>query len=110
MLREHLEKKSDNWHVKSRNKLRKSVSHKLKRTFVGCLDVIEKELDLEDEELARAFRKMRYKILGIGNDQIRYMEAELERYNISYIPYTYEMKVVPIEKILEINEKRNRDE
>ena len=82
-LGKHTERKEDNWSVGSKEKLKASMRHKLKRTFVGCLDVIEKELGKNNE----LFKKMRGKILSIGNDQIRNMELELDKYNVEFIPY-----------------------
>lgn len=98
MLREHADKKTDKWSVGSRNKLKASMRYKIRRVFAACLDIIEHELGLprEDREL---FDKIRKKILGIGNDQIRNMEAELERYNISYIPYHLDMTVISLEQL-----------
>jgi len=98
MLREHTEKKADRWSVGSKEKLKASIRHKLKRVFVGCLDVIEKELRVgmpDNDDNEEKFRRMRNKILGVGNDQIRNMELELEeRYNIEFIPY--EIRLEPL--------------
>ncbi len=99
-LEKHIEKKIDNYSIGSRQKLKAAMRHKVKRTFVGALDAIEKELGVpaskENEEL---FKKLRSKILSIGNDQIRNMEVELERYNIEFIPY--HVKFIPLDKIEE---------
>lgn len=103
MLREHTEKRMDNWSRGSKEKLKASMRHKLKRVFVGCLDAIEKELGVgvglpDNDRNEVAFRKMRNKILGIGNDQIRNMEMELEeRYNVEFIPYDITLKTLPRE-------------
>ena len=70
------------------------MRHKLKRTFVGALDAVESELNAEEKE---RFRRIRSKILSIGNDQIRNMEIELERYNVEFIPY--QLMILPLEKL-----------
>lgn len=93
MLKEHINKKNDNYSKGSRKKLAAAISNKIKRTFVGCLDVVERELGEDSEE----FKRIRRKILGIGNDQIRNMQLELEKYNVEFIPYHIEMKVKPID-------------
>lgn len=92
-LSKHLDKKTDNYSIASRKKLRAAINHKIKRIFVGCLDAVEKELGISSTSSgddAEAFRKLRSKILSIGNDQIRNMETELERYNVEFIPYHIE--------------------
>lgn len=58
------------------------MRHKIKRTFVGALAAIEEEVNDKEK-----FKKIRSRILSIGNDQIRNMETELEKYNIEFIPY-----------------------
>jgi len=93
-LGKHLEKKDDNYSLGSREKLRAAMRHKLKRTFVGCLDAMEREFlngSLEDKE---KFKRIRGRILSIGNDQIRNMEVELEKYNVEFIPYHVEFRVI----------------
>jgi hypothetical protein len=114
MLREHADKKDDRWSVGSRNKLKASMRYKIRRVFAACLDIIEHELELSKKDKG-AFEKVRKKILGIGNDQIRNMEAELERYNISYIPYHIDMEVISLDELKELlkgegNEGKNIQE
>lgn len=92
MLREHLEKKTDKYSKGSKKKLQKAIVHRIKKTFVTCLEELE-DCGLSDEE----FNKLRKRILGVGNDQIRNIEAELEKYNVEFIPYHIELKVKPIE-------------
>lgn len=92
MLKEHLNKKTDKYSKGSKKKLQKAIIHRLKKTFVTCLEAIE-ELGLSEE----VFNKLRKRILGVGNDQIRNIEMELEKYNIEFIPYHIIMAVKPIE-------------
>lgn len=94
-LSNHTELKKDSYSKGSKKKLIKGVVHKIKRTFVACLDVVEKELGSDSEE----FQRIRRRILGIGNDQIRNVEMELqERYNVEYLNYTIQMEVKPLEE------------
>ena len=88
-LGKHLEKRTDKYSIGSREKLRAAMRHKIKRTFVGCLDAVERELLPDDKE---KFKKIRSKILSLGNDQIRNMETELEKYNVEFIPYHVEFR------------------
>lgn len=106
-LKEHTEKKVENYFIGSRQKLRASMRHKIKRTFVGCLGAIEKELGIpQDNTHEELFKRLRGQILSLGNDQIRNMEAELERYNIEFIPYQF--TIMPLEK--EISAERQEGE
>ena len=93
-LGKHLEKKDDNYSLGSREKLKAAMRHKIKRTFVGCLEALEHELAGGGPEDRAKFKKLRSRILSIGNDQIRNMEAELEKYNVEFIPYHIEFKVI----------------
>lgn len=94
-LGKHTKVASDNYSKGSKKKLQKNIVHRIKKIFVTCLDLIEDELTFEQ------FNIVRKKILGVGNDQIRQLEAELQRYNVEYIPYHIEMKVKPIEGVPE---------
>ena len=92
-LGKHVEKKEDTYSIGSRQKLKAAMRHKIKRTFVAALDIIEKELDKNSD----AFKRMRSRILSEGNDQIRNMEIELERYNVEFIPY--QMVFLPMDRL-----------
>jgi len=94
-LSRHTDKKTDNWSVSSKKKLKAAVEHKMNRIFVGILDVLDTakiEGKMEEDE----FQKIRSKILNIGNDQIRNIRKELDdRYNVEFIPYQIEFKIIP---------------
>ena len=93
-LSSHTEKKTDNWSVGSKKKLKASVRHKMKRIYVGVLDALDGELragNIDDDTA----RRLRSKVLNIGNDQIRNIEMELEdRYNVEALNYHIEFKVI----------------
>ena len=95
-LEKHTEKKIDNYSIGSRQKLKAAMRHKIKRTFVAALDAIETELHADEND---RFKRIRGKILSAGNDQVRNMEIELERYNIEFIPY--QIKFVSPDKMPE---------
>jgi hypothetical protein len=93
-LGRHTDKKTDNWSVGSKKKLKASMRHKMRRIYVGILDALDKEKadGLISQEAAQ---RLRSKILNIGNDQIRNMEMELEdRYNVEAINYHIDFKVI----------------
>jgi|SRR5690606_14192227 len=96
-LKKHLEKKTDKYSIGSREKLKAAMRHKIKKTFVSCLNLIESELVDKNIVSDETFRTIRSKVLDIGNDQVRNMENELEKYNIEFIPYHIELKVIPME-------------
>jgi len=93
-LSRHIEVKNDNWSLSSKKKLGASIRHKMTRIYTGTLDALDKELsdDSIDED---AHRRLRSKILNFGNDQIRNMELELQRYNVEFVNYHIEFKVIP---------------
>jgi len=101
-LEKHIEKKEDNYSIGSKAKLKAAMRHKIKRTFVGCLDALEQELgvpfskeELEipsNKEKLELFNSLRSKILSLGNDQIRNMETEMDKYNIEFIPYHIKLR------------------
>lgn len=93
-LSNHIDLATDNWSVGSKKKLKVSVRHKMKKIFVGILDILDKEKASGniDEE---TFKRIRSRVLNIGNEQIRNMEIELDnRYNIEALNYHVEFKVV----------------
>lgn len=98
-LSDHINKKTDNYSLGSKKKLRASMQNKIKRTFVGILDSLESELDKNNPRELELFHKLRRKVLSIGNDQIRNMENELEKYNVEFIPYHIEMQVKPLDNV-----------
>lgn len=92
ILGKHTEKKEDKYSKGSRQKLKAAIRHKIKRTFVEALNAIE--IEFTDKETER-FKRVRSKILSVGNDQIRNMETELERYNVEFIPYQIKLLQPP---------------
>ena len=94
-LGKHVDKKEDNWHDKSKKKLKASIRQKMKRIYVGILDSLDKER--ADGKLDEStFKKIRSKILNMGNDQIRNMESELDnQYNIEFLNYHIDFKIIP---------------
>jgi adenosyl cobinamide kinase/adenosyl cobinamide phosphate guanylyltransferase len=90
-LGKHLEKKTDNWSVGSKKKLTKAVEHKMKRIYVGLLDALDKEVNNGTISKDTA-ALLRAKVLNIGNDQIRNMGLELDKYNIEFIAYHIEIR------------------
>lgn len=93
-LSNHVELATDNWSIGSKKKLKVSMRHKMKKIFVGILDVLDKEkangnIDTE------TFKRLRSRVLNVGNEQIRSMEIELDgRYNVEALNYQVQFKVV----------------
>lgn len=105
-LKDHIDKKEDSYSKASRQKLKAAMRHKIKRTFVGCLNEVESELGIssDNSQNQEVFKRIRSKILSIGNDQIRNMELELDKYNVEFIPYHITFTVVEHKKIGDIKE------
>jgi hypothetical protein len=95
-LGKHIEIKTDSWSVGSKKKLSKAVEHKMKRIYVALLDALDKEVT-EGKITKDCSNRLRSKILNIGNDQIRNMNLELDKYNVEFIAYHYEFKNPPVE-------------
>jgi hypothetical protein len=97
-LSDHIEKKTDPWSVASKRKLKASMRHKIKRTFVPLLDAIDKE-KADGKIDSATHRRLRSKALNSGNDQIRNMEMEIDsRYNVEALNYHIEFKVIQPEE------------
>jgi len=97
-LSDHIELSDDPWYLASKRKLKASVEHKMKRIFVGILEILDNEKssgNISDD----TFKGLRQKILNIGNDQVRNMRIELDgRYNVESLNYHVELKVVQQEE------------
>lgn len=93
-LGKHIEVKSDNWSKSSKKKLSKAVEHKMKRIYVGLLDALDKEA-VAGNITTECANRLRSKVLNIGNDQIRNMNLELDKYNVEFIAYHYEFRNPP---------------
>ena len=93
-LSDHIKLKEDNWSVGSKKKLVASTRYKMRRIFVGLLDVLDKERDAGNISHG-TYRRMRSYVLNLGNDQVRAMETELSsRYNVEFLNYHVEFKVL----------------
>jgi hypothetical protein len=93
-LSNHTKLAEDNWSIGSKKKLKVSMRHKMKKIFVGILDVLDKE-KLSGNIDEDTHKRVRSRVLNIGNEQIRNMELELDaRYNVEALAYHVEFKVV----------------
>lgn len=93
-LSDHIDIKTDNWSLASKKKLKASTRHKMRKIFVGILGVLDTEKANGTID-ADTHKRLRSKILGIGNDQVRHMEAELDsRYNVEFLNYHVQFKVI----------------
>jgi hypothetical protein len=94
-LSDHIKIKEDNWSIASKNKLKASMRHKMNRIFVGILELLDKEKASGNIDRETG-KRMRNRILGIGNDEVRSMETELDaRYNIEALNYQIEFRNPP---------------
>lgn len=96
-LSDHIDIKTDNWSLASKKKLKASMRHKMKKIFVGFLGELDTELTNGTIDKA-THKRLRSKILGTGNDQVRHMETELDsRYNVEALNYHIQFKVIGAE-------------
>jgi hypothetical protein len=75
---------------KDRDILKSKVSRSIQLVFQESLCLMQMLMPPNEYKLARS------KILGVGNDQIRYVEDELENYLIKYSPY--KKQIIQIER------------
>ena len=79
---------------------------KIRTGFIGAISEIEQSFgllwghDKPDSQLTenerkwlKLWKRVRGRILGNGNDQIRKLEKELDRYEIKYKGYNYQLPV-----------------
>jgi hypothetical protein len=95
-----MERRTEKYWLGSKEKLKAAMRHKIKRAFVGSLDAIERELDeweFSEKDKDQFMTAIRRRILGNGNDQIRNMESELDKYNVEFMPYHIEFREVELE-------------
>ena len=93
-LSNHIKLAEDNWSIGSKKKLKVSMRHKMKKIFVGILYELDRE-KLNGSIDKETFKRIRSRVLNIGNEQVRNMEIELDsRYNIEALNYHVEFKVV----------------
>ena len=93
-LSDHINVKDDNWSIASNNKLKASMRHKMRRIFVGVLELLDKE-KANGNISKETGRRMRTRILGMGNDEVRSMETELDvRYNVEALNYHIQFKII----------------
>ena len=97
-LSDHIEHAKDPWSVASKRKLKASMRHKIKRTFVPLLDALDKE-KADGNIDSETHKRLRAKALNAGNDQIRNMELEIDnRYNVEALNYHIEFRVIQPEE------------
>jgi len=107
-LGKHIEHNVDNYSVGSKKKLKAQVEHRMKRIFVGILDLLDRE-HVSGNINEETFKSLRSQVLNIGNDQVRNIRKELdERYNVEFIAYHIVLPVIPIHENPNIQLGRGR--
>jgi len=98
-LSRHKKVLDDQWSVSSKIKLMKFAVHKIKRLYVSILEALDLELSSGSMD-KKTHGRLRSVVLDNANDQIRNLKNELEnRYNVEFVPYHIDMKVVDMEDI-----------
>ena len=89
---------------KSRERLEKIATAKIRTTMIGAIASVEEhfghlwgegELDTtpEEEELREAFEDMRSEVLDKGNSQIRNLKAEIMQYDVEWLRYHVDIPI-----------------
>lgn len=90
--------KDDVYKERSKERLTKIASSKVKTTMIGAIASIEKHLghlwgheelthSEAEDELKRVFENLRAEILDKGNSQIRNLETEISEYDVEWKRY-----------------------
>lgn len=78
--------------IRSRERLKKNIERKFKKLFGTALYLFEthnREAIERDPEIHKEFKS---ELFRLGNRLIQNMKKELDCYNVTYIPFTLEMK------------------
>ena len=97
-------KDNPSYKKKSKDRLHRIVSQKIKTTMIGAISSVEdhfgfllEEDNPNNKEMQEIFKKLRSEILDKGNHQIRNLQKEFELYDISL--NTYQAVFLPVRKI-----------
>ena len=89
---------NNKYDIKSKERLTRIISTKIKTAFIGALSAFEQsefmELARQDRHLFRAYQNLRSKILNLGNEQIREVEKEIGAYEVKLGRHYYKMPVL----------------
>ena len=88
----------DQYDVKSRKRLEKNIERKFKKVFGTSLYLLETIMREYLESNPDAHKEFKKEILKVGNMAINNMKKELACYNVTYIPFHVEMKVLGAEE------------
>ena len=83
---------TDQYDVKSKERLKKNLERKFKKLFGTALYQFETLLRAEIEKNPELHREFRSELFRVGNRIIQNMKKELDCYNITYVPFTIVMK------------------
>lgn len=91
----------------SKDKLSQTVSTKMRTTFIGALDSIEKKVGFlwgyakaceslteSERSYAKLWEELRNEILNKGNNQLRSLLLELGNYEVQYVKRNYEFPIL----------------
>ena len=104
------EENEQKYKVKSKDRLFKIASKKIKTTMIGALSTLEENLGFlwghesdedispEQQHMKTIFEQVRSDILDKGNTQIRNLEAEFNYYDITWLRFQVDLPVKPVEE------------
>ncbi len=82
------------------SRLKDFAIKKIKTTMIGAIAELEKNLDLENEEVKKSFEVIRQNILNLGNAQIRSLEKEFSKYDVFQKTFKLVFKGNPDESLI----------
>jgi len=87
-----IKKSSDPYDINSKERLKKNLERKFKKLFGTALYLFETQMRLELEANPELHKDYKNELFKVGNKLIQNMKKELDCYNITYVPFTMEMK------------------
>lgn len=94
----NIQRREDMYALKSKKLLNKLIKECIQKVFGGSLYIIESELKDMFEKSPKLYQQIRQKILRLGNNELRSIAKELDRFNIESIPCTILFKVMQSNK------------
>lgn len=102
--RKELQKENDaRFKEESKRRLKTNAEKKMKTTFIGAIDSIEKkfghlwgrgktQLSPSERNWAELWEELRKEILDKGNNQLRNLKNEIDEYEVEWQKYHYEFR------------------
>jgi hypothetical protein len=83
----------DQYDIKSKDRIKRNLERKFKKLFGYGLYLFETMLRPEIEKNPDLHKEFKSELFRAGNRIIQNMKAELDCYNVEYVPFTIELRM-----------------